>query len=111
MHDDEDTFDNAIALLLTIPVIAVLCWMTVISFTGGTMPILGTTVEGGIVNGTIWVVFVDPVLMGVAYIAIGIISGLLGLAASVFRGGTAAERPRTTQTPGHDVDRPPPPSG
>jgi len=50
-------------------------WATVIAFVGGTLPIVGIRLPGGLVSGLLWVFVGDPVLITVGY-WIGMIVGL-----------------------------------
>jgi hypothetical protein len=42
-------------------------WCAVISFTGGKLPLLPWTMEGGIVSGLLFLFFAEPLLITVAY--------------------------------------------
>lgn len=38
-------------------------WCTVVAFTGGTLPILGWHLDGGIPTGLLWLFIVDPIVI------------------------------------------------
>ncbi len=42
-------------------------WATVIAFIGGTLPIIGITLRGGLFTGLLWLFIFDPILMTVGY--------------------------------------------
>jgi hypothetical protein len=43
-------------------------WATVIAFVGGTLPIIGVALPGGIISGLLWLFIADPILMGLGYL-------------------------------------------
>lgn len=45
---------------------ALALWMTIVAFTGGTMPIIGLETDGGVGFGLFWLFIVDPIVMTVA---------------------------------------------
>lgn len=59
-------------------------WCTVIGFIGGTMPLVGLHVDGGLGTGLLMLIVGEPILMTVAYWASMIV--LLPLAALTARG-------------------------
>ncbi len=67
VDDERHPVVNAVAVLTALAA-AVLCtWYTVIAFVGGTMPIIGYETEGGFFFGVVWLVFVDPIVVTVAW--------------------------------------------
>ena len=44
-----------------------LTWCTIIAFTGGTLPLLGWRVDGGLIFGLFWLFVLDAIAMTVAY--------------------------------------------
>lgn len=42
-------------------------WATVVAFIGGTLPIIGVRLPGGIISGLLWLFIADPILMTVGY--------------------------------------------
>lgn len=42
-------------------------WCTIIAFIGGTIPIIGLDLSGGLFSGLIWLFIVDPIVMTVIY--------------------------------------------
>lgn len=54
-------------------------WMTVIAFIGGTMPIIGLETRGGLVPGLVWLFFIDPIVITLAYWATMVVAVPLAL--------------------------------
>jgi hypothetical protein len=56
---------------LTILVVAAFAlyglWATVIAFVGGTLPVIGIRLPGGLISGLLWLFVADPILMTVGY--------------------------------------------
>ena len=42
-------------------------WATVVAFVGGTLPIIGIRLPGGLLSGLLWLFVADPILMTVGY--------------------------------------------
>ena len=42
-------------------------WATVIAFVGGSLPIIGIRLPGGLISGLLWLFIADPILMTVGY--------------------------------------------
>lgn len=68
--DDLSPVGKAVAVGVNVPLIlavvaldAVWVWT---AFTGGTMPLLGWEVDGGVGFGLLWLVLLSPVLVGLA---------------------------------------------
>ena len=43
-------------------------WATVIAFTGGRLPIIGITLQGGLLSGLLWIFVFDPILLSVGFL-------------------------------------------
>jgi hypothetical protein len=58
---------RAIFTVYAVAVVILTSWWTVLAFIGGTAPVLGWELEGGLGPGLVWLFVVDPVLLTVAY--------------------------------------------
>lgn len=67
MNDDLHPISNAIVTITALASGALALWMTVIAFTGGTMPIIGLETDGGVGFGLLWLMVVDPIVLTVCY--------------------------------------------
>ena len=60
-------------------------WCTVIAFIGGTMPVLGWKVSGGLGEGLVWLFLVEPILVTVVTWIVAAVVAVLATATSAFR--------------------------
>lgn len=69
--DDNGNDIHPIAKLLTYIIAGAFglfgLWCTVIAFVGGTIPIIGWELSGGLLSGLLWLFIADPILMTVGY--------------------------------------------
>ncbi len=74
---------QVLSILFSIPVLIWLIWCSIIAFVGGTMPIIGLEVEGGLCFGLVWLFLISPIVEAIAYFIVYfplmIFSGLIGL--------------------------------
>lgn len=40
-------------------------WCTIIAFTGGTLPLVGWNIDGGVGTGLLWIFIIDPIVVTV----------------------------------------------
>ncbi|MSR75360.1 MAG: hypothetical protein EXS14_07820 [Planctomycetes bacterium] len=84
LSSDVQTPILALGWLAWISTAVVCVWSTIIAFTGGTLPVLGTELHGGFGIGLCWFLFIAPTIMVMGHcISVMLISGL-GMALSVF---------------------------
>jgi len=57
-------------------------WCTVIAFVGGTIPLFGWEMDGGIGTGLLWLFIIDPIVITLGYWAAMLIALPLG---AIFR--------------------------
>lgn len=70
MDDENDLatlVGKGLAALTALAVGAYSLWCTWIAFAGGTMPLLGWEVSGGIGTGLFWLFIVDPIIITIGY--------------------------------------------
>jgi hypothetical protein len=63
--DELSPIAGLLAGILAIGVVILSGWMTIVAFVGGTMPILGWEMDGGVGTGLLWLLFVDPIVITV----------------------------------------------
>jgi hypothetical protein len=72
-----------LAMLFAVIVGIWVMWCCVIAFVGGTMPIIGLEVEGGLCFGLIWLFVISPIVEVIAYwivfLPLMVLSALVGL--------------------------------
>jgi hypothetical protein len=59
-----------LAVVLGLATAVWITWCTVIAFIGGTMPIIGWEVDGGIGFGLLFLFIIEPILLTLAYWAV-----------------------------------------
>jgi hypothetical protein len=42
-------------------------WFTIVAFIGGTLPLFGITLRGGIISGLFWMFVIDPIVLTIIY--------------------------------------------
>ena len=57
-------------------------WCTVIAFIGGTMPVLGWKVSGGLGEGLVWLFLVEPILVTVVTWIVAAVVAVIATASS-----------------------------
>lgn len=67
MNEELHPFIKFVAGVMTFAAIVLSSWYTVIAFAGGTLPILGIELDGGIGYGLFWLIIVDPIVITVTY--------------------------------------------
>jgi hypothetical protein len=67
--DDDDLHPvvRAVRTILGAAIIAFSLWCTVIAFTGGRLPAIGSEMNGGVSNGLVWIFVLDPIVLTVGY--------------------------------------------
>lgn len=66
----DDDLHPIAKVLVTITAVATgifALWCTVIAFTGGTLPLLGWNMDGGVGAGLLWLFVIDPIVTAVGY--------------------------------------------
>lgn len=67
MREDMHPVAMAVAVVAGLASAGVSLWMTVIAFTGGTMPVIGLETDGGVGFGLFWLMIVEPIVLTVCY--------------------------------------------
>jgi len=58
---------HVLAILLAVAAGIWATWCTVIAFIGGTMPLIGVETEGGLGFGLVFLIFLEPIAITIAY--------------------------------------------
>jgi hypothetical protein len=77
--DDLNPAAKGMAIFLSLASGIFALWCTIIAFAGGTLPLLGWKMAGGIGAGLVWLFIVDPILIGICYVVSLVIVVPLGL--------------------------------
>ena len=67
MNDEIHPIAKALGAVTAIATGIFALWCTVIAFTGGTLPLLGWNIDGGIGTGLVWLFVIDPIVVTVGY--------------------------------------------
>ena len=83
-----------------------LTWQsTVVAFLGGTIPILGWTLEGGFIPGLLWIFIGDPIIMTIGYWVAMIVSVPVAMIAdSLSKNNEPSAENASPEMHNHDAD-------
>jgi hypothetical protein len=63
--DEGNVMKSIITVVAVLALLWAELWCTVVAFTGGTLPLLGIYVDGGVGFGLLWLFVIGPALTGV----------------------------------------------
>lgn len=64
---DLNPVSKAVTTVIVISAIVWTLWCTWVAFFGGALPLLGWRLSGGFIFGVVWLFFVDPFVVTIAY--------------------------------------------
>ena len=67
MSDGLHPVTRTVVILTAIASVILTTWCTVIAFKGGTLPLIGIELKGGVGNGLVWLFIIDPIALTVCY--------------------------------------------